>query len=88
MMNFGCGGLISKYSNQNYQICVLILTNANEGAPELYSSEEIKILRNEAKLANKIIGTKKLYFENLPAINLNNYPIYKITKIIDKYIKN
>ena len=82
----GCGGLISKYSNQNYQICVLILTNANEGAPELYSSEEIKTLRNEAKLANKIIGTKKLYFENLPAINLNNYPTYKITKIIDKYI--
>ncbi len=84
----GCGGFISKYSNKNYQINVLILTNANKGAPELYSPEEIKKIRNEAKQANKLIGTKKLYFENLPALNLVNYPIYKITNIINKYMKS
>ena len=33
----GCGGFISKYSKHNYQIDVLILTNANKGAPELYT---------------------------------------------------
>ena len=84
----GCGGFISKYSNKNYQINVLILTNANRGAPELYSTEEIKKIRNEAKQANNLIGTKKLYFENLPALNLANYPIYKITNIINKYMKS
>ena len=84
----GCGGFISKFSKQNYQINVLILTNASKGAPEIYSSEEIKKLRNEAKIANSIIGTKNLFFENLPALNLYNYPIYKITNIIDKYIKD
>ena len=83
----GCGGFISKYSKQNYQINVLILTNANKGVPEIYSQEEIKIIRREAKIANKLIGTKKIFFENLPAVNLNNYPIYKITNIIDKYLK-
>ena len=82
----GCGGFISKYSKQNYNINVLILTNANKGAPEIYSTKEIKLIRNEAKIANNLIGTKKLFFENLPAINLNNYPIYKITNIINKYI--
>ncbi len=82
----GCGGFISKYSKQNYQINVLILTNANIGAPEIYSSKKIKLIRNEAKIANNLIGTKKLFFENLPAINLNNYPVYKITNIINKYI--
>ena len=82
----GCGGFISKYSKLNYQINVLILTNANIGAPEIYSAKEIKKIRNESKQANKLIGTKKLFFENLPALNLNNYPIYKITNIIDKYI--
>ena len=75
----GCGGFISKYSNQNYHINVLILTNASKGAPELYSVEEIKKIRDEAKQANDFIGTKKLYFENFPALNLINYPIYKIT---------
>ena len=84
----GCGGFISKFSKKNYQINVLILTNANKGAPEIYSPEEIQHLRNEAKIANKLIGTYKLFFENLPAINLNNYPVYKITNLIDRYLAN
>ena len=83
----GCGGFISKYSKKNYLISVLILTNANKGAPEIYSPEEIKSIRKEAKVANKLIGTKKIFFENLPAVNLNNYPVYKISNIINKYIK-
>ena len=82
----GCGGFISKYSKQNYHINVLVLTNANKGAPEIYSSEEIKQIRKEAKIANNLIGTSRLLFENLPALNLNNYPVYKITNIIDKHI--
>ena len=84
----GCGGFISKYSKQNYHINVLVLTNANKGAPEIYTPEVIKELRKESKIANNFIGTKRLFFENLPAINLNNYPVYKITNIIDKYIRD
>ena len=84
----GCGGFISKYSKKNFHVNVLILTNANKGAPEIYSPKEIKKIRDEAKIANNFIGTKKLFFENLPALNLNNYPIYKISNIINKYIVN
>ena len=76
----GCGGFISKYSKLNYHINVLILTNANKGAPEIYPPELIKKVRNEAKSANNLIGTKKLFFENLPAINLNNYEYYTRTR--------
>lgn len=82
----GCGGFISKYTKQKYLINVLILTNANKGAPEIYSSNQINKIRKEAKKANIIIGTKKLFFENLPALRLNNYPLYKISNIIEKYI--
>ena len=84
----GCGGFISKYSKRNFQINVLILTDANKGAPEIYSIKKIKKIRDEAKIANNYISTKKLFFENLPALNLNNYPIYKISNIISKYIEN
>ena len=28
------------------------------------------------------------YFENLPAVTLNDYPTYKVTSIINKYINN
>ena len=82
----GCGGLITKYTKKNYQISVLILTNAHKGAPEIYSEKKIHQIRNEAIKANNFIGTKKLFFENLPALNLSNYPIYKITNVLNKYL--
>jgi len=84
----GCGGIISKYSSEGYSINVLIMTNAYIGAPEIYSAKQINLIRKESKLANNFIGTKKLFFENLPALNLNQYPIYKISNIINKYISN
>ena len=82
----GCGGIISKYSKEGHEINVLILTNANKGAPEIYSEKEINQIRKEAKLANDFIGTKRLLFENLPALSLNQYPLYKISNVINKYI--
>ena len=36
----GCGGAISKYKNLGYYLNVLILTNANIGAPDLYSQKK------------------------------------------------
>ena len=82
----GCGGIISKYSNMGIDVNVLVLTNANNGAPEIYNSNEIKKIRQEAKLANDYVGTKKLLFENLPGLTLNQYPLYKVANIIKKYI--
>ena len=82
----GCGGFISKYSKLNYYIKVLIMTTASIGAPEIYSADLIKKIRNEAIKANNLIGTKKLFFENLPALNLNLLPTYKIAKILEKYL--
>ena len=59
------------------------LTNATS----VLNLPKIKKLLEEAEIANKLIGTRKIYFENLPAVNLNNYPVYRISNIIDKYIK-
>ena len=67
---------------------MIILTNAHIGAPEIYSSNKNEQIRNEARKANKFIGTKKLFFENLPVLNLNNYPHYKIANLINTYINN
>ena len=82
----GCGGAISKYSKGGYLVYVLILTNAHEGAPEIYSEKTMSLIRKESKKANIFIGTKKLFFENLPALSLERYPSYKISNIISKYI--
>ena len=83
----GCGGFISKYSKQNYHINVLVLTNANKGAPEIFTTAEIKKLRNESKVANNFIGTKRLFFENL-GICLNDHSQFyqkKLLRILSLY---
>ena len=82
----GCGGTIAQFTNLGHKVFVLILTNASLGAPELFSKIEIKKIRNESLAANRIIGTKKLYFEDLPGLILNQLPLYKISNIIEKYI--
>ena len=84
----GCGGTIAKFTKLGHQVFVIILTNASLGAPELFSNMEIKKIRNESLAANKIIGTKKLYFEDLPGLILNQIPLYKISNLIEKYIFN
>ena len=84
----GCGGTRSKFSKLGYNVNVLVITNANKGAPEIYAEKEIKKIRKESKEANSFIGTKKLFFENLPALILNQYPLYKISTIISKYLSN
>ncbi len=83
----GCGGIISKYSKKGHNVNVLILTNASIGAPELFTQKQISLIRSEAKKANNLIGTKNLFFEDLPALGLQYYPMYKISNIINKYIK-
>jgi N-acetylglucosamine malate deacetylase 1 len=82
----GCGGTIAKFNKLGHEVYVLILTNANVGAPEIFKQKDIELIRKESVIANKIIGTKKLFFENLPALNLNNYPLYKISNLINDYL--
>ena len=36
----GCGGTISKFSKLGYNINVLVITNANKGAPEIYAEKD------------------------------------------------
>tara|TARA_B100000989_G_scaffold298523_1_gene288253 strand:- start:3414 stop:4088 length:675 start_codon:yes stop_codon:yes gene_type:complete len=82
----GCGGAISKYSREGCNVNVLILTNASIGAPELFTKKKIDLIRSEAKKANNLIGTTNLMFEDLPALNLQNFPRYKIVNIIVRHI--
>ena len=56
----GCGGIISKYSKEGHEINVLIMTNANKGAPEIYSEKNMEN-KKKAKFANDFIGTKKFF---------------------------
>lgn len=83
----GCGGIISKYKNLNFT--ALICTNANYGAPEIFSKSYIKKIRKETNKAHKFLGIKKTLYLNLPAPQLDQFPIYKISNMLrDIFKKN
>lgn len=76
----GCGGIISKYKNLNFNI--LTCSNANLGAPEIFPRSYIENIRKEAKKSHDYLGIKKNINLNLPAPRLDQYPIYKISNMI------
>lgn len=78
----GCGGIIKKFSDKE-DFFVLILT---AGADGRYEKSMEQTLIDNAKEANKILGTKDVFFENLPNQKLDNIPIIEVTQIIEKYI--
>ena len=80
----GCGGMISKFSK--FHIDVLICSNASIGAPELFSQKQIKKVRDEAKKCHQFLKIKKTFFLDLPAPQLDQFPVYKISNLIQKII--
>lgn len=82
----GLGGTISKYVDKSYQVIVLIMTNANKGNPKDYPESLINKIREESRVANKILGVKELIFYDYPALSLDNLNISEMAKTIKKNI--
>lgn len=64
----GCGGTIAKLAQAGHDIFVAIVT---KGYPPLFNKKEIVKGQKEAILANKILQTKKIFFCDLPAAELD-----------------
>ncbi len=57
----GCGGTIAKAISQGDEVYIVIATNANLGAPELFNEEAIAKVRGEALKAHEYLGVTKTF---------------------------
>jgi len=84
----GCGRSIDKYSNLGYKIYILIL---GSGIDSRYlkknTLKDKKILNIQCIKANKTLGVKNVFFENLSDNSFDNYNLLTIVKIIESYVK-
>ncbi|UZT99689.1 PIG-L family deacetylase [Chryseobacterium fluminis] len=80
----GCGATIARHIKNGDEVIVVIATNASIGAPELYSSDQIKSTRAEAIAAHQFLGVKETIFCEFPAPGLNAFPEFKISLEISK----
>tara|TARA_B100000927_G_C16451270_1_gene463928 strand:+ start:535 stop:1221 length:687 start_codon:yes stop_codon:yes gene_type:complete len=83
----GCGGTIAKHLSENDIVTIVICTNGNIGAPEIFSKKYINDLRKEALLSHKKLGSIKTIFLDFPAPKLDTYPSYKIADKLSLIIK-
>jgi len=85
----GCGGTIAKFHEEEKTVNVIFISNGVDSREE--SKKKIKKLIEERKKAAikscKILGTNRPNFINLPDNMLDKFPLLKITKIIEKFIK-
>jgi LmbE family N-acetylglucosaminyl deacetylase len=82
----GCGATMAKHIANEDDVYVIIGTNANKGAPELFDEKIINKVRSEALEAHGFLGVKKTFFLDFPAPALNAFPEYKISVEISKVI--
>lgn len=83
----GCGGTIAKLSKKN-EVYTLILgegiTSRNTSART--QDTGLKSLKKDIISANKILGTKKVFIEELPDNKFDTVPLLDIIKIIEAQI--
>ena len=82
----GCGGTISHFNKLNYEVYVLVITNAHKGNSSKYSEIYINKLRKECLNAHKILSVKKTFFLEFPAPYLDKVPIAEISDKIKEYV--
>lgn len=84
----GCFGTISKYIKEGYEAYTLILGEGKTSRDEIRKvdskKEEIEELNIEIINANKIIGIKKVFIEQLPDNRFDSVNLLDIVKIINK----
>ena len=79
----GCGGTISKHSNQGDEVYNCIITKAYISD---WSEEFIENRKKEIEKANKILGVKNTYFLDYPTVKLDTIPQKKLNEAIYKVV--
>jgi LmbE family N-acetylglucosaminyl deacetylase len=85
----GCGGTISRLTNELKNVYVAIL---GEGITSRYSRREeadggaLKTLRNHSKRVSELLGVKELFLYGLPDNRFDTIPLLDVVKIIESLI--
>lgn len=87
----GCGATISKYAKEGNKVFCLFLGRGKSSrhvvVEKKKTEQEQGVLEKEARLAGKILGISKMFFENFPDQQYDTVPLLDIVKALEK-IKN
>ncbi|MGA9380773.1 MAG: PIG-L deacetylase family protein [Phormidium sp.] len=81
----GVGGTMARFAAEGAEVYVVIAT---KGYPPDYSEEVSRTVREQALVANRLLGTKKTQFLDLPAANLDRIPYRDINHQLVEAIRD
>lgn len=79
----GCGGTIARYG-PDADFYVLVLTNGVSGR---YRDEMAAVLQDDARRANAVVGTREVFFEDLPNQGLDRIALTTVIQVIERYLE-
>jgi LmbE family N-acetylglucosaminyl deacetylase len=83
----GVGGTIARLVDEGCSVVVAILTGHGEDSHPLWPRQNWDIVRDEARLANGVLGVSELIFRELPAACLDVTPVWKINSCVNEVIQ-
>lgn len=84
----GCGGTIAKLSKHNTVYTLLLGRGiASRDISESKKTKGVKKIINDSERANKILGVKKIFFEDFPDNKFDTAPLLSIIKSIEKVMR-
>lgn len=84
----GCGGTLAKFAREGWEVYVLILSHgvvSRYKSKEKVVKEKVSELETQAREANKIIGTERIFILDFPDNMFDTVPLLEIVKSIEKF---
>ncbi len=86
----GCGGAIARHTSNKDNVAIMVLgegiTSRSIKRDVIKNKKLLNQLKEKTIRANKILGVKSVYFENLPDNRFDDLNILDITKKIERVI--
>ena len=84
----GCGGTIARMVKEGHEAYTMILgegiTSRDSERSRTAREDDVMSLRRDAKMANKILGVKEVFFFDLPDNRFDTVPLLDIVKTVEK----
>lgn len=77
----GVGGTIAKYSATGHEVFVCEVTRSG-------NEKEVRMIREEAARAHKVLGVKETFFLDFPVVRLKEVPLIDLNASLLEVVKN
>lgn len=82
----GMGGSLSRFVAEGHKVTVAVVTGHGDGDHPLWPQSVWDTVRAEARRAMSVLGVKDLLFEEVPAAQVAETPVWKLNRVTESIV--